>query len=282
MTPRDLLSEAAGRLARAGVPTPEVDAELLLRHVTGRSSSALLLADAEPAVDEATAQRFAIAIARREAREPLQLIVGSVGFRYVDIEVRPGVFIPRPETEVLAGEAIARVPAGGVVVEPCTGTGAIACSVALESAATTVVATDVSPAAVALAADNARRLGAAITVVKGDLLAAVPVALRGRVDVVVCNPPYLATADLAGREPEVVDWDPHDALVSGPTGSETTDRLAATAPGWLRAGGWLLMEIDSTRAQSTASAVEGAGFTDVEIGTDLTGAARFVVGRRGR
>ena len=278
MTPRDLLAVASQRLARAGVPTPAVDAELLLRSATGWSRSALVLAAGE-AVDPAAAERFAALIARRETREPLQLIVGSVGFRYLELEVRPGVFIPRPETEVLAGEAIARAPAGGVVVEPCTGTGAVACSVALESAAATVVATDTSRAAVDLARDNAARVGAAVTVLEGDLFTPVPADLRGLVDVVVCNPPYLATADLQGREPEVVDWDPHEALVSGPTGSEVTDRLAADAPGWLRAGGWLLMEIDSTRAQATAQAVERAGFGDVEILADLTGAPRIVVGR---
>lgn len=276
----DLLSEGIGRLAAAGVPTPEVDAEWLLRHVTGLSHSGLVLRRPEVAPAGAAAEYEAL-IARREQREPLQLLLGTVGFRYLELEVRPGVFIPRPETEVLAGEAVARVPAGGTVVEPCTGTGAIACAVALEAEASTVVATDISPAAVDLARANARRTGAGVTVELGDLLDGIDEALRGTVDVLVCNPPYLSPSDLAGRDPEVVDWDPVEALVSGPTGHEVTDRLIAAAPLWLRTGGWLLLEIDSARAAEVAARAAAGGLVQVDVVKDLTGADRIVRARRG-
>ena len=279
MTVGQAMAVAEQRLEAAGVPTPRVDAELLLRHVTGWSRTRLVF-DADAAVPAAARDQLETLLRRRESREPLQLILGTVGFRYIELEVRAGVFIPRPETEVLAGEAIARVPAGGVVVEPCTGTGAIACSIAFESAAATVVATDMSAAAVDLARVNAQRVGADVTVLAGDLLAPVDQALQGRVDVLVSNPPYLTPQDVAGGEPEVTDWDPHDALVSGPTGHEVTDRLIGDARTWLGSGGWLLLEVDSTRAADTAQRAEDAGLVEAAVLADLTGADRIVAARR--
>lgn len=277
MTVRQAVGAVRERLAAAGVPTPDVDAALLVRHVLGLSAAGLVLGGGEP-VGERAAARLDELAARRAAREPLQLITGSVGFRHLEVEVRPGVFIPRPETEVLAGEAIARVPPGGVVVEPCTGTGAVACAVASEAGPGTVVATDLSPEAVELAARNTARAGVAVTVLQGDLLAPVPAELRGRVDVLVCNPPYLASAEMARVEPEV-RHDPVAALVSGPTGDEVVDRLLAEAPGWLRRGGWVLVELDSGRAPAAAQRAAAAGYTDVAVLADLTGADRILVAR---
>ena len=277
----EAVAQIRHRLAAAGVPTPQVDADLLVRHVTGWSASTLALR-ATDAADPETLGVLEPLVERREGREPLQLIVGTVGFRYLEVEVRPGVFIPRPETEVLAGEAIVRVPPGGIVVEPCTGSGAIACAVATEAPAGRVVATDTSQAAVALASDNAAQVGADVTVLMGDLLEPVPRQLVGNVDVLVSNPPYLAAGELAACEPEIADWDPHEALVSGPTGSEATDRLIDLARTWLRPGGWLLLELDSSRASATAGQARAAGLHDVEVLADLTGADRIVVARRPR
>jgi len=267
------------RLAAAGVPTPAVDAEWLLRHVTGWSRAELRArAGAVLGADELS--RLEELGGRRAAREPLQLVLGSVGFRHLELEVRPGVFIPRPETEVLAGEALARLPAGGVAVEPCTGSGAVACAVAAEADPGLVVATDVSPAAVALARDNAARCGVEVTVACGDLLDPVDPVLRGRVDVLVANPPYVAADELDGLEPEVVAWDPPAALVAGPTGHEASDRLLAAATRWLVPGGWLLLEVAETRAAATAGRASAAGLTDVAVVADLAGRERIVVARR--
>lgn len=270
-----------GRLRAAGVPSPEVDAALLVAHVTGWSRSRIRLAGPEAPLPEAAADALAPLLARRAAREPLQLLLGSVGFRHLDLQVRPGVFLPRPETEVLAGEAIERTPAGGVVVEPCTGSGAIACAVATEAAAR-VHATDVSAAAVRLARANALATGAQVEVVQGDLLDPLPAALRGRVDVLVSNPPYLADPEVGGLEPEVADWDPPAALVSGPTGHEVSDRLIAAAPAWLRPGGWLLLEVDAARATEAAGRCRAAGYEAAGVVADLTGRDRIVVARLGR
>ena len=261
------------------MPSPDAEAELLVRHVTGRSRAQRLRAEGQQ-LDAADAEQLERLVARREKREPVQLLTGSVGFRYLEVEVRAGVFIPRPETEVLAGEAIARVPAGGVVVEPCTGTGAIACAVATETEASLVVATDISADAVALARSNAIRSGAAVEVLQGNLLDPVAPSLHASVDVLVSNPPYLTPQDLAAAEPEVAAWDPEVALVSGSTGHEITDRLIAAGSVWLRPGGWLLLEVNSSRAAQTADRATGAGLVEVEVLADLTGADRIVIARR--
>lgn len=274
-----MLGELETLLASAGVVTPDVDAQLLVRSVTGLSRAELATA----ADHELGAEQVGVLRGmgeRRAGREPLQLILGSVGFRYLDVVVRPGVFVPRPETEVLAGEAVARVPVGGVVVEPCTGTGAVACAVASEGDPGAVVATDLSRAAVDLARHNATRCGVGVTVRRGDLLAPVDPGLRGRVDVLVSNPPYVAEAELAGLEPEVVDWDPRSALVAGPSGHEVSDRLIAAAGEWLTPGGWLLLEVDQRRAAATAARAAAAGLAESGTVADLAGRDRIVLARR--
>jgi release factor glutamine methyltransferase len=281
MTVGEALAATMARLAAAGVPTPNVDARWLLGSVMDRLDARVSLTSRRRLDDEALA-RLTESVARRIRREPLQLILGSVGFRHLDLLVRPDVFIPRPETEVLAGLAIAALPlAGGVVVEPCTGTGAVACAVASEASPRTVVATDTSAAAVRLARDNAARAGVDVDVRRGDLLDPVPAGLRGTVDVLVGNPPYLAAGELDGLEPEVVDWDPHDALVAGPTGHEVSDRLIRQAPRWLADGGWLLLEVDPFRADVTVQRMRAAGLADAGVHNDLTGTGRIVAARSG-
>ena len=278
VTVSEAVRDAADRLARAGVPAPEVDAELLVAHTRVCTRTRLRL-DASAGLTRAQHDDLEAMVRRRAARVPLQLILGSVGFRYLDLEVRPGVFIPRPETEVLAGEAIVRVPDGGVVVEPCTGSGAVACAVAHESSAGTVVATDTDGAAVALARRNAAPY-AVVRIRQGDLLAPVDPRLRGSVDVLVANPPYLASREWAGLAPEIVRHDPRSALVSGATGHEVADALIAEAVTWLRTGGWLLLEVDVTRAEETSARCCRAGLRDAQVVADLTGADRIVVARR--
>jgi release factor glutamine methyltransferase len=273
---REAVAKLAQQLEGAGVPNPQVDAELLARHVLSWSRAELLIRGGEPLAPSVAAALTALG-SRRAAREPLQLIVGSVGFRHLDLLVRPGVFIPRPETELLAGEVIARVPPGGVVVEPCTGTGAVACAIATEASPRLVVATDCSRAAVALARENAARTGACTVQIRhGNLLDPVPAELRGAVDVLVSNPPYLTPAELAAAEPEVRGWDPSEALISGPGGTEVTTCLITAASQWLRPGGWLLLEVDPSRATAIANLARTAGLHDVAVLPDLAGRDRIV------
>lgn len=267
------------RLEHAGVDSPASDAEWLLRHVTGWGAARLSTSADTPLPGEAEVALEGL-VTRREAREPLQLLLGSVGFRYLDLRTAPGVFVPRPETEVLAGLAIERTPRGGVVVEPCTGTGAVAIAVATEAAPDAVHATDVDPAAVALARENAVAHGAPVVVHEGDLLEPVPSALRGRVDVLVSNPPYVAEAEEAALPPEVAGWDPRRALIAGPTGHEASDRLIEAAAHWLAPGGWVLVEVDERRAVEVARRARTRGLVDAGVMHDLAGRDRVVVARR--
>ena len=229
-------------------------------------------------------------VARRAAREPLQLVVGTTAFRTLTLTCAPGVFVPRPETEVLAGLAIAAaravVAARGTarVVEPCCGTGAVALAVAAEVPGVHVVAGDADPAAAALARANVDACRAAlrgtVEVREGDLLDVLAADERGRVDVVVANPPYLPLGDLPSLPPEVADHDPHRALFGGPDGHEVVAALLAAAAAVLAPGGTLLCEIDARRGDDALARAAAAGLVDAVLHHDLGGAPRFLGARR--
>lgn len=276
-----LIDDIAERFEQAGIPTPVVDARLLVDHITERFGS---LSRCERNVLDAM-------IERRAAREPMQLVIGRTWFRDLEVLCRAGVFIPRPETEIVAGIAIDAARAAGpdpVVVEPCTGTGAIALSVVTEVAGARVVASDRSPEAVALAVENLERVtdlgavaeGAWMSVHEGALLDAVPANLRGRVDVLVANPPYLPVADVGAFEPEVADHDPFDALIAGTDGLEIVEQLLDLATTWLAPGGHVVIEIDDRRGADAAAMATRAGLVDVRVERDLTQRDRALVARR--
>lgn len=286
---REIVTTQAGRLAVAGVPSPEHDARLLAEHVVGAP-----IGRAPDPTAESIA-RFRDLITRRAERIPLQHLTGETGFRHLLISCRPGVFVPRPETEIVAGIAIDAAMARGdepVVVEPCTGTGAIALAVATEVAGAQVFASDVAPDAVDLAKLNAERVargdagvagfapGAAVSVAQASLLDSVPAELRGAVDVLVSNPPYLPASDRDGWPPEVADHDPAEALVGGPDGYEVVGRLLHLAADWLAPGGVVVLEIDERRGDEAVSRAEAAGLVDVHTRNDLTGVVRAVCARR--
>lgn len=275
----DARREVAGRLAAAGVPTPEVDADLLIASVCGWSRPRVAL-ERDTALDATTAAAIGSLADRRATREPLQRVLGEVGFRRLTLRVCDGVLVPRPETEVLAGLAIEATPPEGVVVEVGTGTGAVAVAVADEAAPRLVIATDISAAAVACAAENAARAGVDVDVRHGDLLAPVPDELRGEVDVLVSNPPYLTDAEVDAAAPEVAFHEPRDALVAGSGGQELVDRLLAAAGEWLRPGGTVLVEADASRVAAAAQRAEAAGLREVAVHRDLADRDRVVAARR--
>lgn len=278
-TAGDLLRAVEARLGRSGLPSPRADARWLVRHALGWSAAQLTTGhNRRLSTDEVAAVEHLVA--RRAAHEPLQLVLGGTEFRGHHLDLRPGVFIPRPETELLVELVLDRLPAGGAVVEPCTGSGAVACAVAVERPGTVVVATDRDPAAVALAAHNAGQLGAEVDVREGQLLAPVPARLRGRTTALVSNPPYLAEGELASLPADVARWDPVGALVAGPTGHEVSDALIAAAGSWLAPGGWLALELDERRTAAAADRARSSGLVDVAEVTDLTGRPRFVLARR--
>ncbi len=288
----DLIRIHARTLAAAGITTPEADAFRLARHALGLSPATLRTAGTAGVAPERL-ERLGRLVARRSLRVPLQHLTGETGFRSLILASGPGVFVPRPETEVLAGAAIELADAAvvsfgrAIVVEPCTGSGAVALSVAHEVAGARVTAADLDLAAVALARRNLARLraapglapGSSCDVLVGDLLEPFPGELRGQVDVIVANPPYLTSGEIAGCPPEVRDHDPHLALVAGSDGQALSDRLLATAPDWLRVGGTLLLEVAETRAAEVAARAFRAGYDDVAVTHDLAGRPRFVAAR---
>ncbi|MET0577857.1 MAG: peptide chain release factor N(5)-glutamine methyltransferase [Ilumatobacteraceae bacterium] len=221
---------------------------------------------------------------RHAAGEPLAYVLGRWGFRHLDLLVDERVLIPRPETEVVAGVAIdlARaVPRPVVVADLGTGSGAIGLSIAgeLPVDGVTVWITDVSPDALDIARANLAglgRKGANVRVAAGSWFDALPTDVVP--DVVVSNPPYVADGS-PDVDAAVLEWEPHGALFAGADGLDAIRRLVADAPGRIRPGGWLVLEIGADQGPSVAELLTAAGYVDVEIRPDLTGRDRVAVGR---
>jgi release factor glutamine methyltransferase len=278
--PRDLVNAAKARLAEAGVASPEYDAAELLAHVLGTTRSRLALVDS---VDPAREGTFEALVARRAAREPLQHLTGSAAFRHVELRVGPGVFVPRPETELLAGWAVERAGEVGpspVVVDLCCGSGAIALSLADEVPGAEVHAVELDPGAHAWAERNLA--GSGVDLRLGDMRDAFA-ELDGTVDVVACNPPYIPLEAWASVAPEARDHDPALALWSGEDGLDAMRVLEATAARLLRPGGWVGAEHADVQGESAAAVFLGSGrWTEVRDHRDLAGRARYVTARLAR
>ncbi len=283
--------EATALLAEAGVPSPRADAELLAAHVLGVGRGELaaraLVGAALPADAE---QRLAGLVAQRAQRVPLQHLTGRAPFRGGELRVGPGVFVPRPETEVTAGLAIAEAqrragpaarPGGVLVVDLCTGSGAIALAVAAEVPSARVLAVELEPEAYAWAWANIEargladrvelRLGSAVDAHTGVLA-----DLAGGVDVVVANPPYIPPG-ARPLEPEVADHDPEAALYGGgQDGLAVPAGVVRAARGLLVPGGLLVMEHADTQGPATRALVDGAGWGPARTVADLAGRPRVL------
>ena len=271
---------AADRLSGAGVASPEHDADELLAFVLGISRGALVLA-AEPTEEQAA--RYRDLIERRASREPLQHLTGSAGFRYVDLAVGPGVFVPRPETELLAGWAVeqamslAETP---VVVDLCTGSGAIAKSIAHEVPDAQVHAIELDPAAHEWAERNLS--GTGVDLRQGDMADAFP-ELDGGVDVVVCNPPYIPHEAWASVAPEARDHDPALALWSTGDGLDAMRVLERVAARLLRSGGVVGAEHADAQGESAPAVFSTTGrWSQVRDHRDLAGRPRYLTARLAR
>ena len=283
---RAYVEGAATVLAEAGVPSPRHDALALAAHALGLPRVELAL---PPALPADFAARYSALVERRRTREPLQHIVGSTVFRYLTLRVEPGVFVPRPETETVAQLAIAEagvVAAAGrrpLVVDLCTGTGAIALAVDTEAPGSRVVAVDLSDEAVALARTNAAAVaGPDLRVVQGDVRdPALLGELDGAVDVVVSNPPYIPPHAVP-LDPEVRDHDPDLALYGGGAdGLDVPRAVIAAAARLLVPGGLLVMEHAEVQdVDARAAAIATGAFEDVRTVPDLTGRPRTLVARR--
>jgi release factor glutamine methyltransferase len=265
---REALSAAIDALAAAGVEDPRLDAELLMAEATGWER-ARIAAEPDAPLEPGAARAYGGMVRRRVRREPLASITGRKGFRRIELAVDSWALIPRPETELLVEVAVERRPRS--VLEVGTGSGAVALAVAEELPGTSVTATDTSPAALALARENAERLGLGdrVRFLEGS------VPEDERFDLTLANLPYVREDEWGGLAPEITEYEPREALVAGPDGLEAIRALVAEA-----GEGALALEVGAGQASEVAGLMEEAGYTEIETRNDLSRIERVVLGRR--
>jgi len=273
---REVIDEAAATLTAAGIDSARVDAEVLAAHVAGTDRGRLFLDDS-PGQD--FFGRYADLIDARSRRVPLQHLIGTAAFGPVTVQVGPGVFIPRPETESLLEWALAQpMPKRPVIVDLCTGSGALALALSAHWPDARIVAVDDSEDALTYARRNLE--GTAVKVHGADVTEPGLLAeLDGLVDLVVANPPYIP--DGVVLEPEVAEHDPRHALFGGPDGMTIVGAVVDLAGRWLRSGGRCAVEHDDTTSDKTVEAFSYATqFSDITARRDLAGRPRFVTATR--
>jgi len=282
---QEALRSGADRLAAAGIDSARHDAEALAAHVLGVRRGELAAVTALRADD---AQRYDELVVRRASRVPLQHLLGRVGFRRLDLAIGPGAFVPRPETEVVVQWALAALGAAGpgnpLVVDLCTGPGTIALALAHEAPAARVHAVERDPGALVWARRNARERAAAgdtpVTLHLGDITEALT-ELDGTVDLVLSNPPYVATGERNLVDPEVRDHDPQLALWAGTDGLDVIRLVESVAGRLLRPGGQVAVEHSDRQGASAPEVFLTSGnWTYITDHPDLTGRDRFVTATR--
>ena len=280
MTPRELLKLLSAEMAAAGVPDADVDASLLLSHVTGQNPLNLRL-DSWSQVSLADEASFRSLCEKRMTRTPLQYLTGVQSFLGRDFYVDERVLIPRPETELLAERAIAILMEETdppKALDLCCGSGCLAVSMALGEPRAEVHAADLSEGALAVTKLNAERLGAKVTLHQGDLFGALPTSDASRFNLIVSNPPYIPAADCLELQEEV-RREPIMALDGGADGYDFYRRIAESASRFLHAGGTLLMEVGMGQAEIVMALCKDAGLTPVAIHEDYQHIPRIVEAR---
>jgi release factor glutamine methyltransferase len=273
---RRAIDSAAAVLAEAGIDSARWDAEELAAHVAGADRGRLTLIES---IDDEFLGRYQDVVAARSRRVPLQHLTGTAPFGPVVLHVGPGVFIPRPETEAILEWATAqRLAPAPVIVDLCTGSGALAVTLARHWPAARVIAVEDSDAALDYARRNVE--GTAVELVRADVTAeGLLPELDGRVDLVVSNPPYVPEGVVL--DPEVAQHDPAHAVFGGPDGMAVIPAIVELATRWLRPGGLFAVEHDDTTSSRTVELIEGTGlFEDIRARHDLTGRPRFVTATR--
>ena len=274
---------SADYLKGKGVDSPRLDAEHILAHVLGLGRLEMYLQHERP-LTAGELEAFRPLLKRRAKREPLQYVLGRQAFRSLELEVAPGVLIPRPETEVLVDEVLGwarrREAAGAtplVGLDVGTGSGAIAVALLTEGPFARFVGTDLSPVAVAFAVRNrdAHGLGERLELRTGATFTTV--AADDRFDVIVSNPPYVAESERAGLAPEIVDWEPQEALFGGADGLAVIREIVHGAGPLLAPGGLLALEVGLGQAGAVAALMEQQGLRDVRVRKDLAGRPRVVM-----
>jgi release factor glutamine methyltransferase len=270
-TVREALGAASDALQAAGVDSPRLDAELLLADVTGWDR-ARLAANPEVGLPAGAGRSFGEMVRRRLRREPVAYILGRKGFRHIELAVDRRVLIPRPETELLVELALETDPRH--VLDMGTGSGAIALAIADEVPACAAIATDTSPAALAVARANAERLHLADRV---EFVEAMLPPDAGDLDLIVANLPYVAESEWGSLEPEVTKWEPREALLAG---SDGLDVLRVAIPVAAAMVPSLALEVGAGQAPAVSELLFEAGFAKVETRPDLAGIPRVVWGQR--
>jgi release factor glutamine methyltransferase len=271
----DFLGLASAFLSARGLPSPRLDAEILLGDVLGLGRLELYLHHDRP-LEDAEVDAFRELLRRRGRGEPVAYLVGTTGFRSLVLDTDPRALVPRPETEGLVELALARLPAAGALLDLGTGSGAIALAVATERPDAAVTACDVDEGALALAAQNAERLGVQPRLVRSDLYD--DLGPDERYDVIAANLPYVPDDD-PRVDAGVHDHEPHGALYAGPDGLDVIRRAVAGAPDRLRRDGWLVLEFGEGQAAAVAALLRERGLTDVAVTRDLAGIDRYGSGR---
>jgi release factor glutamine methyltransferase len=276
---RDALGAAVDALEAAGCATARLDAELLLAHATAWDR-AKIAAEPEARLPVGASREFGAMVRRRVRREPVAYILGRKGFRRIELLVDRRVLIPRPETEMLVELALELQPE--TVLDVGTGSGAIALAVADELDEARVTAIDTSFDAVRVAQANAERLGLAERV---DVVLRGPSSLQGAdpnggaFDLLLANLPYVTEDEWEGLAPEIREYEPREALVSGPTGLEAIEALAEDLLGLAPRPRAVALEVGAGQAEAVADLIRAAGYGEVEIRRDLAGHDRVVIGR---
>ena len=278
-TVREALAWTKDYLATKADSNPRLSAEWLLSAATGLTRLELYAhCDRPLSAEERSVLREGVR--RRAEGEPLQYVTGEMAFRHLVVRVEPGVLIPRPETEVLVDEALRAISAidGPLVLDLCTGSGCVALSIAQEAPTARVWAVDLSPQACVCTEANSERLRLSerVRVAEGDLFGALPEELRGRFDLVVANPPYIPSADVALLPAEVGRFEPVLALDGGEDGLAVARRIWAEARDWLRPGGTIALELDERRLRAAGEEIV-EWYEEVRIVPDLAGRDRVLV-----
>jgi release factor glutamine methyltransferase len=283
MTVGEALRAAEKELTEAGVPSPRSDAETLTAAVLNVRRSDLLLRSNE-ILQRRAVEKLKGWVSRRAGREPVQFILGYAPFLDLEITVEPGVFVPRPETEGLAELCIGLVQgvSNPVLVEVCAGTAALSLWFAKKRSDVNVIAVERNHAAVLCAKKTASRYRLDINLIQGDLFEPFSDGpLTGTADIIVANPPYIPSSDIKALPPEVLDWEPMDALDGGPNGLSFYRPLVQGAFTLLRFGGWVAFEVGDGAAEAVAEIIElTGGFNDPKTKPDLAGIKRYIYAQR--
>jgi release factor glutamine methyltransferase len=284
MSLADLVATTTLRLEKAGVPSPQADAQLIAAHLLDISRGELVArvhrGDDAPLE---LAEAVEALVMRREKREPLQHLLGVAPFMSFEVSVGPGVFIPRPETESLAERAIHVAQTLGVgdrgttIVDLCAGSGVLGICLAREVPWASVTAVEASDTAIPYLTQNVSRLAPGVSIRHDTVDGATEAFPPGSVDLIVSNPPYVPVGERP-NEPEVSEFDPPEALFGGPDGMQVIEQVVAFAEGALRPGGVVIIEHANVQGASVRSLLENAGFRLVATEQDLLARDRFTHG----